>query len=66
MQNFIVLGYIPGNNYQTGLAFWLIVTAVFTSILFLPQIFYAFEQLRRYLTVRQIARTINHLELITI
>lgn len=66
MQNFIVLGIIPGTDYQTSLTFWLIISALILSLIFLPQLYFGLEQLRRYLTIRKIARTINHFDLVSI
>ncbi len=66
MQNFIVLGIIPGTNYQTTFSFWLTVTISFVAILYIPRYAAMFRHLRTYLAARKIARTIDHFDLITI
>ncbi|TAH35395.1 hypothetical protein EYC59_02350 [Candidatus Saccharibacteria bacterium] len=34
MQNFIVLGLVPGTHIQLTFTFWLVVSALFITILF--------------------------------
>jgi len=63
MQNFIVLGIIPGTNIQTGLNFWLTVTVLLTLVVFRRH-FVAFRNfLQRQMVAHSIARAIDAYEL---
>jgi hypothetical protein len=66
MQNFIVLGIIPGTDYQTTFTFWLVVAAIVLGLLSLPRIVYMLGRMRRSYAMWQIAHTINELDLVTI
>lgn len=66
MQNFIVLGIIPGTNIQTNLNFWLLVAVGLVGFILRLHILAGLERLQRYLVIRRIARTINHLDLISL
>jgi hypothetical protein len=66
MQNFIVLGIIPGTNYQTTFNFWLAIAAAFLVLMYIPKYVAVAKHMRTYLGMRQIARTIDHFELVTI
>ena len=58
MQDFIVLGYIPGTNYETTLSFWLVVYALIFAWLFRWRLLYTLEQLRRGTHLFRIVYTI--------
>jgi len=66
MQNFIVLGIIPGTHIQTTLNFWIVVAIILSMASCLPRLATLVKALRRYLVIRRIARTIDHFDLVTI
>lgn len=62
MQNFIVLGYIPGTNYQTTFAFWIYVDLVICALVFSPQLLAAVKRMNRYTLYWRVAHSIRKLE----
>lgn len=66
MQNFIVLGIVPGTNIQTTFMFWLGVVAVFCALLSIPTVLHFASIVRTHLVARKIARIIDRFDLITI
>jgi len=66
VQDFIVLGIIPGTDFQTTFNFWLAVGLSFVALLYVPRYAVLRRHIRTYLTARQIARTIDRFDLITI
>jgi len=66
MQNFIVLGIIPGTNYQTSLNFWVGVTLCLLAILSTRRLLALARHIHTYLLARRLARFINHFDLVTI
>ncbi len=66
MQNFIVLGIIPGTNFQTTFNFWLTVAIGLSTLVYMPKLIAMGRQLRLYIAARQIAHTINRFELIAL
>jgi len=66
MQSFIVLGIIPGTNIQTNLNFWLTISSIVLLLVLRTRIIALRNYAQRVLLAHQIARTINHFELITI
>lgn len=66
MQNFIVLGLVPGTNIQITLNLWLGVTAGVLFLLVTPRLILAIDTVRRYFVMRKIARTINRFDLISL
>ena len=66
MQNFIVLGMVPGTSIQLTLTFWLAAFTVVTLLLISPSLVIAYDNARRFFIMRKIARTINHFDLVTI
>lgn len=63
MQNFLVLGYIPGTNIQTNLTFWLVVYAAILTWVFRWQLFAAIEWTRRNLHIAHILYALLRSEL---
>ncbi len=66
MQNFIVLGIIPGTDIQTTFTFWLMVAIGFCALVSLPFVFGAVRRLRAFIVAYRIARTIEQFELIAL
>lgn len=66
MQNFIVLGLVPGTQIQLTFIFWLGIAAAFFSLLMLVHVWGKRDELRQKRAVRQIARTINSIDLVTL
>lgn len=64
MQNFIVLGIIPGTDFQTTFMFWVCTAAGFTATLVAVHYLPKRHALRAYLAARKIARLIKHYELV--
>lgn len=63
MQNFIVLGQIPGTQTQLTFQLWLYIAIGFFSLLLVPSLFRLAWQIYRFIAIRQIARTIDSYEL---
>ena len=64
MQDFIVLGLIPGTNFQITFIFWLWLIAGLTSALALVRLLPAhLTQLRTYLLARKVSRLIKRYQL---
>lgn len=64
MQDFIVLGLIPGTNYQITFIFWLWLMAGLIGLVVLVYYLPArLTHLRTYLLARKVARLINHYQL---
>jgi hypothetical protein len=66
MQNFIVLGIIPGTDYQTTFSFWMTVAFLFVALLYMPRYAAIVRRVRMYVAMRKIAHTIDRFDLITI
>lgn len=66
MQSFIVLGIIPGTTIQTNLNFWIIVTLVVFLLGSFRYWLSLASQVYRYIIIRQVARTINQIDIISI
>jgi galactitol-specific phosphotransferase system IIC component len=63
MQSFIVLGIIPGTNFQTTLNFWLTVAAILVVFSMRKHIILARRQVQRALIARRIAHAIDSCEM---
>lgn len=63
MQNFIVLGIIPGTNFQTTFDFWLGAGAVLFSLPLLLRLYHKRHVLHAYLAGRKINHFILHYRL---
>jgi hypothetical protein len=63
MQNFIVLGIIPGTNFQTSFNFWLLVGIGLASLPALLFLAHKRHAVRAYFAARKVARLINQLQL---
>ena len=66
MQNFIVLGIVPGTNYQITFSFWLEVVLLLCMVINIPRIIHFGRYVWRTYMLYRIARTISHLDLIAI
>jgi hypothetical protein len=66
MQNFIVLGIIPGTNIQTNFGFWIGMAAVFGLLLTRYRWVTIGARARNYLLLRKIARTIDRFDLVAL
>lgn len=65
MQSFIVLGIIPGTNFQTNLNFWIIVSSLLTLVAMRTQLIAIRNSMQIVMAARKIARTINQFEFTT-
>jgi hypothetical protein len=64
VQDFIVLGLIPGTNYQITFIFWLwLMAGLSVALALLHYLPTHLIHLRTYLLARKVARLINHYEL---
>jgi len=59
MQNFIVLGIVPGTNLQLTFDFWLYTAVVLLIVPLMASLWRRRSSLRNYLAALLIARTIN-------
>lgn len=59
MENFIVLGIIPGTDYQTTFSFWLGVAGGFVGMVILAKLWRKRHAIQNALAARQIARVIS-------
>lgn len=62
MQNFIVLGIIPGTNVQLDFTAWLIISA---SLLIASLLIHERRNIKWLLTSRYVAFRLNHLKLVS-
>ncbi|HSX15757.1 MAG TPA: hypothetical protein VLF40_03115 [Candidatus Saccharimonadales bacterium] len=63
MQNFIVLGIVPGTNVQTTFSFWLAVGGTLVALPVLRQLWRKRHVLVAYLRARKVAKLIGRLQL---
>ncbi len=63
MQSFIVLGIVPGTNFQTTFNFWLTITVLLGVFALRRYIVAARRYVQRELTARRIAHAIDRCQL---
>lgn len=64
MQNFIVLGIIPGTSVELTFYFWLYAGMLLASVPFLKVVWRRRNALRTYFVAYQIARAINRYQVL--
>lgn len=66
MQNFIVLGIVPGTNFQTTFTFWMAIAVALFALYNIPRLIRVVQRLRRAFAAYRIAHTINQFDLIAL
>lgn len=65
MQNFIVLGIIPGTSIQINLNFWIGAFVLFLIALSSSRLYSLLATIKQYFIIRRIAYAIDHLDIVT-
>jgi hypothetical protein len=64
VQNFIVLGIIPGTDFQTTFTFWVCVATGFAALLMVAHYLPKQYTLQTYFAARKVARLIKNYDLV--
>ena len=66
MQNFIVLGIIPGTNFQTDLNFWIYVSIVFMLLINRRRFYVLGKHLHLRFIAWRITQAVNNFDLVAL